>query len=138
MHIQNSTSKFSARPDLATNLLQFLIPNTFDSLLCQKTNLTLQPCPKRWFVRKMFGCYPQKVKIENSLWKRLPLPMQKGGFHETACLQDRQDRSWLSPCLVMQTLTLSFRTSLTCWTSSQLFLFARHHFWLARNISYII
>ena len=33
MPVQNSHFKISARPDIATNLLQFLIPTTFDSLL---------------------------------------------------------------------------------------------------------
>ena len=34
--VQNSNSKISACPDLDTYLLQILIPNTFNSLLCQK------------------------------------------------------------------------------------------------------
>ena len=42
MPVQNSNSKISARPDLAINLLQILIPTTF-------------------------GYYNKKVKIENSL-----------------------------------------------------------------------
>ena len=50
----------------STNLLQFLILTTFDSLLCQKGQLILQPCPRIWSVRKGFGHYPQKLKIENS------------------------------------------------------------------------
>ena len=60
-------------PVLATNLLQILIPTTFNSLLCQKRQSTLQLCPRRWFVRKIFSYYPQKVKIENSLQKILPV-----------------------------------------------------------------
>ena len=43
---------------------------------------------------KMFGYYPQKVKIENSLYNFLPI--QKGGFQGIACPKDRQDESWLS------------------------------------------
>ena len=39
---------------------------------------------------------PQEVKIENSLLKFLPV--QKGGFQETASPKDRQGGSWLSPC----------------------------------------
>ena len=45
---------------------------------------------------KIFVYYPQKVKIENSLKKILPV--QKGGFQETTCPKDRQDGSWLSAC----------------------------------------
>ena len=66
MPVQNSKFKISARPDLATNLLQILIPATINSLVYQKGQFTLQLCPRRWFVRKMFGYYTQKVKIENS------------------------------------------------------------------------
>ena len=62
MPVQNSNFKISACPDLATNLLQILIPATFNSLLC----------PKRWFVRNIFGTYPPKVKIEKSSQKILP------------------------------------------------------------------
>ena len=64
MPVQNSIFKISARPDLATNLLQILIPATFNSLVCQKGQLTLLLCPRRWFVRKIFIYYPPKVKIE--------------------------------------------------------------------------
>ena len=57
MPVQNSKSKNSARPDLATELLQILIPTTFDSLMYQKGQFTLKPCHRRWFVRKIFGYY---------------------------------------------------------------------------------
>ena len=50
MPVQNSNSKISARPDLATQLLQILIPTTFDNLLCQKGQFTLPPCPRGCFV----------------------------------------------------------------------------------------
>ena len=66
MPVQKSNFKISARPDLATNLLQILIPATINSLVCQKGQFTLQLCPRRWFVRKIFGYYTQKVKIEKS------------------------------------------------------------------------
>ena len=66
MPVQNSNLKISARPDLATNLLQILIPATINSLVCQKGQFTLQLCSRRWFVRKMFGYYTQEVKIEKS------------------------------------------------------------------------
>ena len=55
-----------ARPYLATYLLQILIPATYNSLVCQKGQFTLQLCPRRWFVRKIFGYYTPKVKIEKS------------------------------------------------------------------------
>ena len=55
MPVQNSNFKNSARPDLATSLLQILIPATINSLVCQKGQFTLQLCPGRWFVRKIFG-----------------------------------------------------------------------------------
>ena len=88
MPVQNSNFKISARPDLAisTNLLQILIPATINSLVCQKGQFTLQLCPRRWFVRKIFGYYTQKVKIEKSSYKILPklevfrkLPVQETG-----------------------------------------------------------
>ena len=41
MPVQNSYFKISARPDLATYLLQILIPATFNSLVCQKGQFTL-------------------------------------------------------------------------------------------------
>ena len=49
--VQKSNSQISALPDLATNLLQILIPNTFDSLLCEKGQFTLQSSPSRWIFR---------------------------------------------------------------------------------------
>ena len=63
---QNSNSKISASPDIATHLKQILIPATFYSLLCQKGKFTLQPCPRELFVRKIFVFLPQKGKIEIS------------------------------------------------------------------------
>ena len=39
MPVQNSNFKNSANPDLATNLLQILIPGTIYSLVCQKGNV---------------------------------------------------------------------------------------------------
>ena len=54
----NSKSKISARPDLATKLLQILIPTTFDSLLCQKEQFTKQSRSRSWLVMKVFDYYP--------------------------------------------------------------------------------
>ena len=64
MPVQNSNFKFSARPDLATYLLQILIPATINCLVHQKGQYTLQLCLRRWFVKIIFGYYTQKVKIE--------------------------------------------------------------------------
>ena len=41
MSVLNSYFKIFARPDLATYLLQILIPAAFNSLVCQKGNLHL-------------------------------------------------------------------------------------------------
>ena len=78
MPVTNSNFKISARPDLATDLLQIHIPATINSLVCQKGQFTLQLCPRRWFVRTIFGYYTQKVQIEKSTLKILPV--QTGGF----------------------------------------------------------
>ena len=55
MPVQNSNFKFSACPNLATPLLQILIPipTTFNGLLCRKGQFTIQPCPIRCFFRKI-------------------------------------------------------------------------------------
>ena len=78
MPVQNSNFKSSARPDLATNQFEILIPATFNSLVCKKGQFTLHLCLRRWFVRKIFGYYPPKIKIEKSSLKFLPV--QTGGF----------------------------------------------------------
>ena len=66
MPVQKSILKMFACPDLGTYLLQILIPATFDSLVCQKGQFTHQLCLRIWFVRKIFGYYTPKVKIEKS------------------------------------------------------------------------
>ena len=96
MPVQNSNCKSSPRLELATNLLQILIPTISYILLWQQGQLTLQPCPRRVFLYLVIT--QKKVKIANSLQKLLPV--SKGGFKETACPKDRQNRSWLSPCKV--------------------------------------
>ena len=66
MPVQNSNFKISAHPDLAAKLLQIRIPATFNSLVCQKGQFTLQLCPERLFVRMIFVYYPpQKSKLKN-------------------------------------------------------------------------
>ena len=60
MPVQNSNSKFSARPDLATHLLQILIQTTFNSLVYQKGQFPLWLCPRRWFAWEVFGYHPPK------------------------------------------------------------------------------
>ena len=85
MPVQNSNFKISARPDLATNLLQILIPATFNNLVCQKGQFTLQLCPRRWFVRKIFVNYPPKLKSLHRIFclskqeVLRKLPVQKTG-----------------------------------------------------------
>ena len=66
MPVQNSNLKIFALPDLATYLLQILIPATFSSLVCQKGQFTFQLCLRRWFVRKIFSYYTPKVTIKKS------------------------------------------------------------------------
>ena len=53
MPVQNINSKVSTRPELGTNLLQILIPTTFNSLLGEKGQLTHQPCPRTGFGGKI-------------------------------------------------------------------------------------
>ena len=86
MPVQNSNSKISVRPDLATYIPQILIiPTIFDSLLCPEGQSTHQPCPRRWFFYKIFGYYAQKIEIHHSsvyLAKKevfRKLPVQKTG-----------------------------------------------------------
>ena len=78
MPVQNSNFKMFARQDLATYLLQIPIPATFNRLVCQKGHFILQLCPKRWFIREIVGYCIQKVKIEKSSEKFLPV--QTRGF----------------------------------------------------------
>ena len=66
MPVQNSNSKISAHPDIATNILQILISTTFNSLSCQTGQFILQLCPRGRFVKERFGYNPQKVRFENS------------------------------------------------------------------------
>ena len=66
MPIDKRISKFSAHPDLATYLLELLIPAMYDSLLGQKGQFTLQQGPRRGLVRKFLVNTPQKVKNEQS------------------------------------------------------------------------
>ena len=77
MPVLNSNSKMSAHTDLPTNLLQILIPTTFNSLLCRKRQFTLQLCPKRWFVRMLFGYYPQKSKLKIHYIEILACPKRR-------------------------------------------------------------
>ena len=69
MPVQNSNFKMFARPDLASYLLQILLPATLNSLVCQKGQFTLQLCPRRWFVRKISNYYIPKF-LGNYLSKR--------------------------------------------------------------------
>ena len=62
MPLQNSNVKISARPDLATQLLQIIMPTTFDSLLCPKCQFTLQQCIRRLFIMKRYMVISPKIK----------------------------------------------------------------------------
>ena len=95
--VQNSNFKISACPDLPTNLLQILIPTTFNGLLCQKGQLTLQLGPRIWLFGKYLVITLQKSKLK-ILHRKFCLS-QKGGLQETACPKDGKDGSWLSPWL---------------------------------------
>ena len=85
MPVQNCNSRISACPDLATDILQILTPNTFNSLWSQKGQFTHQLCLKRGSVTKIFGYYPPKLKILHrnfSLSKRevfRQVPVQRTG-----------------------------------------------------------
>ena len=65
MSVLNSNSKFSAHPDLATNLLQILIPAILNSLaIVSKRTIYTSAYPRRWFVRKIFGY--DKLPVQNA------------------------------------------------------------------------
>ena len=63
--VQNSYFKISARPDLATYLLQILIPATYNSLVCQKGNLHFSYVLEDGLLRKYLVITPQKSKMKN-------------------------------------------------------------------------
>ena len=91
--VQNSNSKISVCPDLATNLLQIRIPTTFNSLLCQKKQkFTLKLLSERSFVRRILVYYPQKVKIEFLLEIFACSKRRFSGNYPS------KRGSWLSPC----------------------------------------
>ena len=79
---QNSKFKIPAHPDLATSLLQILIPATISSLVCQKGQYTLQLC-----LREYIFITPEKSRLRNfhrnfCLSKQVvfrKLPVQKTG-----------------------------------------------------------
>ena len=45
--------------------------------MCQKGQFTLQLCPSRWFVRKIFDYYPPKVKIEKIFIEMFACPNRR-------------------------------------------------------------
>ena len=79
--------------------LQILTPTTFYSLLGQKGQFTLWPCPRRGFVGKISSYYCLKTKIENSSKKSLPV--QQGVVQGTICPKDSLDRSGLAKSLIL-------------------------------------
>ena len=102
MPVQNSNFKRNSRPDLAIYLLQILIPATFNILVCQKGQLTLPLCPRRWFVRKIFGYYTSKLKNHHR-----NLCLSKQEFFWKLPVQETV-RSWLSPCTLVIILIFKF------------------------------
>ena len=65
MPVQNSNFKISARPDLAINLLQILIPATINSLVCQKGNLHFSYVIEDGLLGKYLVITTQKSKLKN-------------------------------------------------------------------------
>ena len=59
MPVQNNNFKFFAGLDLATYLLQILIPATFNGLVCQKGQFIIQLSTRRWFVWNISGYWPK-------------------------------------------------------------------------------
>ena len=67
MHVKKNNLKVSAHPELATLLLQMLIPTSLDSLLDKKGQFTLQPSHSRWFVWNIFDYYLLKMSKRQAL-----------------------------------------------------------------------
>ena len=65
MAVQNNNSKISACPDLATDLLQILIPTILYPIVSKRAIYTsIQPCHRRWSDRKIFGYYPKMSNLK--------------------------------------------------------------------------
>ena len=65
MPVQNSNFKISARPNLATNLLQILIPATINSLVSKKGNLQFSYVIKDGLLGKYLVITPRMSKLKN-------------------------------------------------------------------------
>ena len=63
MPVQNSNFKISARPDLATNLLQILVPATFSSIVYQD-NLHFSYVLEDGLLGGYLVITPQKTKLK--------------------------------------------------------------------------
>ena len=99
LKIQNS--KFlNSCPYSATNLLQILIPTTFNSLFCQKGQFTLESYPRKWDFSQIFGYNPKKVQIKNSSKNFFSCP--KRSFFLGNCLSNTMT-GWTGPSLVPAT-----------------------------------
>ena len=81
--MHDSNHRISACPNLAIQLLQILIPTTFNSLLYQKRQFTLLLRLGR-FVRKIFGCCLKKVVIERFSEKYMICMGLGPSFQQTA------------------------------------------------------
>ena len=69
MTLQNCNFKMSARPNLATNLLQILITTTFNSLLCQKGNSNFSYVLEDGLFGKYVVITPKMSKLKILYWK---------------------------------------------------------------------
>ena len=112
MSVQNSSFKISARPDLAINLLQILIPATLNNQVYQKGQFTLQLFPRRWLL-KYLVITPPKSKLKN-LHRNFCLSKQEFLGN---CLSKRLTRQVLAKSLIIVT-NLRFLPNLGILTSS--------------------
>ena len=65
MPVQNNNFKISARPDLATDLLQILIPAISNRLVCQKGQFHFSYVLEDGLLEKYLVITTQKSKLKN-------------------------------------------------------------------------
>ena len=65
MPVKNSNFKNFARPDLATYLLQILVPDTCNSFVCQKGNLHFSSVLEDGLLGKYLVITHRKSKLKN-------------------------------------------------------------------------
>ena len=88
MPVQIRHSEISAHPDLATNVLQIVIPTTLNSLLCQKGQITLpfSHVLEDGSFRKYLVINPKKSKLK-ILHRNFACPKRRSSDN---CLSERQ------------------------------------------------